>query len=79
MVEEEEGDGEVDGVGKEDEEESVSEYSVVGEMRGADRFIDANFTLDFGKENAFRKDDVKLQSQVSKSQLSIEFNALNLQ
>ncbi len=34
--------------------------------------IDSNFTLDLTKPNAFRKDEIRLQSEVSKSQLSIE-------
>ncbi len=50
----------------------MSEYSMVGDDVEKSKEIDSNFTLDFTKPNAFRKEDIRLQSEVSKSQLSIE-------
>jgi hypothetical protein len=53
-------------------EPSLSEYSVLGEESPMSKMIDTNFTLDFGLPNAFEKIDIRLQSEVSKSQLFIE-------
>lgn len=44
---------------------------MMGEESGANKMIDTNFTLDFNKPNAFKKEEIRLQSEVSKSQLSI--------
>ena len=43
-------------------EASMSEYSMMGEESPLSKMIDANFTLDFDKPNAFRKEDIRLQS-----------------
>lgn len=53
-------------------EVSMSEYSMMGEENNTNKIIDTNFTLDFENPNIIKKEDIRLQSEVSKSQLSIE-------
>lgn len=35
---------------------------MMGEESGANKMIDANFSLDFNKPNAFKKEEIRLQS-----------------
>ena len=50
---------------------------MMGEENQFSKMIDVNFSLDWGKPNAFKKEDIRLQSEVSKSQLSIELTDAN--
>lgn len=40
----------------------MSEYSMMGEDAQNSKMIDANFTLDINKPNAFKKEEIRLQS-----------------
>lgn len=56
---------------------SMSEYSMGGDDEINSKHVEANFSLNLEGTDAFKKEDVRLQSEVSKSQLSIDMTDAN--